>query len=552
MLHQKYVDEFFRLYETGAIILNRDRILLVDWVKRVVLVQEHFYFDEEQIENCIAFIEKYYFTLEFWQKFLIAFVFLMDETIDDVVFDEHFWTMARGAGKNGTISGLSNYFISNLHGVESYDVSITATNLGQAITSFKEVQKTLKKKNPELIEDGYFRVTEEEIVGLDTDSHLSYRSGTGKGKDSFRDGCLIFDEVHESEPSDDDKYENQTSGMGKVQYGRTFYISTNGFVREGKYDELLERSRKILESNTLEDTMFPWICTLDHPSEVEDYDMWQKANPMFHPPMSPYAKRLFNTVKKQWIRIKSGVGNKAKWLTKRMNLLGVKLSSSVASKSELEAATRDFGDLNDLQCIGSIDLSSVKDFTAMGLLFKRNEEYIWKSHSYVLKKFLETEAIPAPIDEWEEQGLLTKIDGDLITEEMVLEWFLEQRELYYFNKIVIDNYRESTLKPILEDAGFHVEVIRRSPGVQAKMGTLIESLFAKKLIVFGDPNMMRWYTWNVLVKRDKDGNMRFEKKEELKRKTDGFMAFIHALYVSLTVFETEVSSSFDFDDTWIF
>lgn len=552
MLRQKYVDEFVNLYESRAIILNRDRIDLINWIKRVVLVRDDFYFDEEQIENCITFIEKYYFKLEIWQKFIITFVFLMDKSIDDVVFDEHFWTMARGAGKNGLISGLGNYFISHLHGVESYDVSITATNLSQAITSFKEVHKTIKKKHPELIEDGYFKATEEEIVGMDTDSHLSYRSGTGKGKDSFRDGCLIFDEVHESEPSDDDKYENQTSGMGKVQYGRTFYISTNGFIREGKYDELLDRSRKILESDVLEDTMFPWLCTLDSPGEVEDYSMWQKANPMFHPPMSPYAARLFNTVKKQWLRIKSGVGNKAKWLTKRMNILGVKLSNSVASKAELEAATRDFGKLNDLPAIGSVDLSSVKDFTAMGLLFKRGDEYIWNSHTYVLKKFLETEAIPAPIDEWESDGLLTKIDGDLISEKMVLDWFLEQRELYYFNTIVIDNYRESTLKPILEEAGFHVEVIRRSPGVQAKIGTLIESLFAKKLIVFGKPNMMRWYTFNVLVKRDKDGNMRFEKKEEIKRKTDGFMAFIHALYVSLSVFETEVTSTFEYDDTWIF
>lgn len=534
MLHQKYVDDFFYLYESGAIILNHSRIKLIDWLKRVVLVKEHFYFDEEQIENCIKFIEKFYFTLLPWQKFLIAFVFLMDKETDDLVFDEYFWTMARGAGKNGIISGLSNYFISEYHGVREYNVAITANNLDQAKKSFKEIEMTIRKYHPEL--QDYFRVRSDSITGIDTASELVIRSGAGEGKDSFADGCLIFDEVHESEAGDDDKYENQTSGLGKVKYARTFYISTNGFKREGKYDELVERANNILDSDELLDPLFPWVCTLDDPSEVEDDSNWQKANPMFHPPMSKYAETLFNQVSKQWGRLKLGVGNKAKWLTKRMNVLGVKLSTQVATKEEIDSASRDFGDLDGLPTIGSVDFSSVKDFTAMGLLMKRGDDYIWKSHSFVLKKFLETEAIAAPIDEWEEQGLLTKIEGNLITEEMVVDWFVEQREFYYFNTIVIDNYRQSTLKPALEKAGFVVEVIQRSPGVQAKIGTMIESLFAKKNIIFGNPTMMRWYTWNVKVHRDTDGNYKFTKHEDIKRKTDGFMAFIHALYVSIEEF----------------
>lgn len=542
MLHQKYVDDFFHLYETGAIILNRDRIRLIEWLKRVVLIREDFYFDEKQIENCIAFIEKYYFTVEPWQRFLIAFVFLMDSEIDDLVFDEYFWTMARGAGKNGIISGISNYFLSHYHGVDEYNGAITANNLDQAGKSLKQIQDTIKRRHPDLKD--YFRPMSEEVIGLDTNSILTIRSGSGDGKDSFADGFLIFDEVHESEPADDDKYENQTSGLGKIPFSRTFYISTNGFKREGKYDELVERADRILESDNLDDPMFPWVCTLDSPDEVENEEMWQKANPMFHPPMSSYAKTLFVKVKRQWGRLQTGTGNKAKWLTKRMNLLGVKLSTQVATQAEIEAASREYGPLDNIPTIGSVDFSSVKDFTAMGLLFKRGEEYIWKTHSFVLKQFLETEAIPAPIDEWESDGLLTKIEGNLITEEMVVDWFVDQREFHYFNKIVMDNYRESTLKPALEAAGFEVIVIRRSPGVQAKIGTMIESIFAKKQIIFGNPTMMRWYTWNVKVRRDKDGNMMFDKHENIKRKTDGFMAFLHALYISLEEFPTTQTTDF--------
>lgn len=549
MLSQKYVDDYIELYETGAIKLNRDRIDLLDWIKRVVLVQDNFYFDEEQIENCISFIEKYYFQLEPFQKFLIAFVFLFDFEFDEVVFDEHFWTLARGAGKNGLISGIANYFISELHGIEGYNVAITANSLDQAQKSFDDVYKMLKK-NPELEEEGYFKKTQEEIVGLDTHSVLETRTSNADTKDSFADGALFFDEVHGYQTND--IIEVQTSGLGKVQYGRTFFVGTNGFVRDGVYDQLVDRSRLILMSDELTDTMFPFICTLDETSEVENPENWEKANPMFCTPMSVYARRLYNRVLKQWNRLKSGIGDKAKWLVKRMNIQDVKMVSNVASKEEIKATNREYGDLTGLPCIGSVDFSSVKDFTAMGLLFKRQETYIWKSHTYVFKKFLETEAIPAPIDQWEKEGLLTKIDGDSITEEQVLNWFLEQRKIHEFDTIVIDNYRASTLKPVLERGGFNVETIRRSPGVQATIGTSIETLFAQRLLIFGNPTMMNWYTNNVFVKRDKDGNMRFEKKEEIKRKTDGFMAFIHALYTSMSVFPEINTQSFSYDDTWIF
>ena len=42
--------------------------------------------------------------------------------------------------------------------------------------------------------------------------------------------------------------------------------------------------------------------------------------------------------------------------------------------------------------------------------------------------------------------------------------------------------------------------------------------------------MMRWYTNNVEVKIDKTGNKSYEKKEQFRRKTDGFMAFLYTMY----------------------
>lgn len=523
----KYVQEFIARYRDGSMILNKDRVDLIHWLENVVLPTEGFHFDEEQIENCIKFIERWYFKLDLFQKFLIAFVFYVDAD-NRLVFDEHFWTMARGNGKNGLISGLSHYFISHLHGIQEYNVAITANSEDQAKTSHTEVFNVIKR-NPILVEDGYFKNGMEKIKGLDTDSEFIFRANNASTQDSFRDGAVFFDEIHQYETWD--VVEVQTTGLGKKPWPRAFYIGTNGFVRESVYDELMERSRQILSSDVLTGGLFPFICTLDDPTEVDDETMWPKSNPMFHEPMSEYAKGLKATVRGQYKKLKDGFGNKAKWMVKRMNIQGAKTSENVATREEILDAAREYGDLTGLPCIGSVDFSSVKDFTAVGLLFKNGEEYSWVTHSFVLQEFLNNEAIAAPIADWEREGLLTILKGSSITERDVLNWFVEMRELYYFDTIVIDSYRETVLRPVLEEYGFKVETIRRSGGVQASIGTVLEILFAKRQLVFGNPTMMKWYTNNVVVKRDKDGNPQYKKKEEIKRKTDGFMAMIHALYV---------------------
>ena len=56
----------------------------------------------------------------------------------------------------------------------------------------------------------------------------------------------------------------------------------------------------------------------------------------------------------------------------------------------------------------------------------------------------------------------------------------------------------------------------------------ITSDFANQRIVWGNNELMRWYTNNTKIVYDNKGNMLFGKIEPKTRKTDGFMAFVHA------------------------
>ena len=142
MITNKYVNDYINMWKTGKIILNQERILLIAFIEKQILTDDRLYFDEEMINNAIAYTEKYFFPLQPFQKFLIAFVFLyikfydedLQEEYVEPLFTEHFWTLGRGGGKNGLISAISNFMLTKYHGIKKYDITIVANSEDQAKT----------------------------------------------------------------------------------------------------------------------------------------------------------------------------------------------------------------------------------------------------------------------------------------------------------------------------------------------------------------------------------------------------------------------------------
>lgn len=537
MISNTYVEEYIDAYETGRITLNKERIMLIEHLRKNVLIREDLYFDEVTIENFIKFAERWYFPLQPFQKFIAAFVFLLYKDDDSVFYDQFLIFMARGGGKNGFISVLVHFLISPLHGIEKYNVSIVANTEKQAKTSFLEVYDAVETKEG-LSE--YFYNTKKEIKGLDTNSIIQYHTSNASSKDGLRDGAVVYDEIHRYETPE--VVNVFSSGLGKVKNAREFFIGTDGFVREGFLDKTKERALAILEGKEPDDTLFPFICKIDEIKEMDDPAMWEKANPMFAKPMSVYGKGLFKKVMAQYKQLASNPTNREEFVTKRMNLPEVDLAKTVAAWEDILATNRPMPDVRHKTCVGGLDFASIKDFAAVGLLFKEGDEYIWKSHSFVRQGFLNNVKlkIEPHLKEWEADGLLTIVDEPVIDIKHIVNWFVEMRELYGIETIVADTFRLDLVKSALEDAGFHLLYIRNPRAIHSLLAPRVETLFANQKIIFGDNPLMRWYTNNVYVRIKKDGNKEYLKKDENRRKTDGFQAFIHALWQADNILETEV------------
>lgn len=539
MIENKYFSEFKEAIENGSYLANKEQLQLVEYLEKTIMTRDDVYFNYDMTEKYIRFSEKNFFPLALYQKFISSFIFLYWKKNNRVVFREFLITLGRGGGKNGWMSTLGAFLISPLHGIQGYNATITANSEEQAKMSFDEVYTAIQMRKLEK----HFDARKTVITGLKTNSVFKYRTNNPKTMDSARDGCLFFDEVHQFE--DDKAVKVQRSGLGKIKNPRTFYFGTNGYVRDGFYDKQLERSVKILEGKTDRIGYFPFICRLDDISEMENPELWAKANPMFNE-KTEYAQQVFDEVMEDYLDLEESPSGRQEFVIKRMNFTEGDGERDVAPYEQVKAATGlEIPELDGKSCVAGFDYASIRDFASVGLLFKVDNKLVWFQHSYVRKGYLDAFKPKAPIKEWEKDGYLTIVDKPSIDPQLLVDWLIEKRRHYQIEMVAADGFRMDLLNPLLEKAGFEREFIRNTAGVQAKVAPAIEDGFAQNRFNFCQDPMMKWYTHNTYVKEDPKGNKTFLKKEPVRRKTDGFHAFIAAIYKRDLINDIDLEGALD-------
>lgn len=515
----RYVDEYFELMEKKPENFCKEQLQLRKWLpeklKGAVL-------DNEKAEGMTEFIEEYFFPLMPFQKFLNAMIVGVYDEDGVPLFDEFLQYGGRGLGKNGYASGVAAYLLSNRHGVGGYDIDIIANSEDQAKTSFNDVYEVIKANS---ILKNAFRYNKTEISFKGTASTLKYRTSSAKSADGGRPGALIFDEIHAYES--EEALQTHKSGLGKKTNPRIFYLTTDGYVREGYLDKLKERAKGILFDGAEDFGLFPMIFKLDDSKEAKDPEKWVKANPRIE--HSPTLKRQ---VMKDY---QSGLEDETtmvEFMTKRMNLPVEDRHRSVTSWENILRASEELPDLRGWPCIGAIDYAGIRDFCSVGLLFRDKDKAFLMQHTFIHESSIKNTRFNIPIKEAVGRGLATIVreeDYGSIPTSMVLDWFLEKAEEYSIQKIVADRFRITWLKDTFNDAGIGLEEVGSGYITHNKLHPLISKLFSDGLIKWGDDMLMRWYTHNTMAEIDKKGNYSYKKIEPIKRKTDGFFMLVHAL-----------------------
>ena len=539
MIVCKEVEEYLRYAENNPQKINKERKLLIKNIVLPTLRRNDVFFDEKTYQNCLKYCEKHYYKLFPYQKFIYAFAFMYKDDIP--IFPKFFIMMGRGNGKDGFIVPLVNFFQTPLYGVKNYHVEIVANSEQQVKDTFKVAYDALD--NPVMRRN--FRVTRELITNNATGSELKYNTSNADTKDGKRPGCLVLNEIHAYENYD--QINVFESALGKVRHPREFIITTNGYVREGPLDELLDLMAEILETGDNPLGYFPFICKLDSVQEIDNQEAWHKANPSME-----YMPILAHQILMDYLEMQKLPSKKPEVLTKRFNIPARNEEETVASwenilrccYSDIEKKTpRPTPDTKGRNAILAIDYADVRDFASAGVLTEKDGEYIWRQHTWVCDQSPFLDSIKFPIrnnmglPEFQDYEV---VQGPVIPPEAIVKWCVERMSEYVVCKITMDTYRYSLLRQVFETYGIQEEtkqnpygqlkLIRKIASVCGIIAPDIEKLFAEGKINYGPSAIMRWYTNNTEVTTDKYGNKQYRKIEPKLRKNDGFMAFLAAMY----------------------
>lgn len=526
----KYIDTYISAIRSGEIPASKEMHQACDLIENK-LNDSDVFIDTEKIEKAIELIERYFkMTLLLWERFIISLIHCYYKSNDTVVFSEFFIEMGRGNGKNGFISCVTWYLTTKYHGIQGYNIDIIANSEEQAKTSFEDIYEMLK--NTWSKSKLFFYKTKEKIISLKTKSYIKYNSSNARTKDGKRSACLIFDEIHE--------YENTAtiqvfrSGFGKRKHSRIFYITTNGYVRDGVLDEQLRIAHDVLNGMINSSSLCPLIYKLDNEQEAQDKNMWVKANPSL-----PYFPELMKEIEKSYIEKDYDKSVESDLYTKRFNLPRNNTEIAVTDYENVKATNKPLPNMKGWTCIAGIDYAELSDWAAVNLHFKKGNMRYDINHAWICLQSKTLHRVKVPWQQWAEAGLVTPVDDVGIHPDLLVEWIRRHMSLYNIKAVALDNHRFALVADSLMKIGFdpkdrnNVKLVRPSDIMQVE--PVIQECFNRNLFTWGDSPHLRWAVSNTKRVRSSrsigvdTGNFIYAKIEAKSRKTDPFMALVAAM-----------------------
>ena len=527
-----YIQDYIRSIRSGEVPASREMHQACDYIEGK-LNNPDVFVDTEKTEKAVELIERYFRMKLFpWEKFVLALVHCYYKSSDTLVFTEYLIMMGRGNGKNGFISGVAWYLTTMYHGVSGYNVDIIANSEDQAKTSFEDIYQMLEDTWAK--SKKFFYKSKEEIVSLRTRSYIKFNTSNARTKDGKRSACLIFDEIHEYQNSDTIKVFR--SGFGKRKHSRTFYITTDGYVRDGVLDDRLRIAHDVLNGEIKNSRLCPLIYKLDDEKEADNKELWVKANPSL-----PYLPTLQLEIEQNFIDKDYDPTVASDLYTKRFNLPKGNAEIAVTDYSKVKATSRELPKLDGWTCTVGMDYAELSDWAAVNLHFRRGPQRYDINHAWLCTQSKTLQRVKAPWREWAERGLVTVVDDVSIHPDLLADYIRLAGQRYNVKMLAMDNYRWTLVSESLRKIGFdaqdksRVKLVRPSDIMQVE--PVIQECFDRELFTWGDNPCLRWAVNNTKRVRSSrslgvdTGNFIYAKIDAKSRKTDPWMALVASMVI---------------------
>lgn len=303
--------------------------------------------------------------------------------------------------------------------------------------------------------------------------------------------------------------------------------SSEGTVRNGPGDDIKMELMKILRGEYVNPHVSIWYYKLDSKDEIEDINMWIKANPNLGKTVS------YETYRLDVERANKAPSSKNDILAKRFNIPMEGATYFFTYEETLPHRKRDFW---QMPCALGADLSQGDDFCAFTFLFPLGRgSFGVKTRCYIteLTYMRLTQAMKAAYDKFIREGSLIVMPGTVLDTMQVyddLETFIHKSQ-YTVISFGYDPYnaREFVERWERENGPLGIEkVIQGAKTESVPLGEL-KKLAEQRLLIF-DQEIMKFTMGNAIALEDTNGNRKLWKKR-YDQKIDSVAALLDA-YVS--------------------
>ncbi len=531
----EYLEQYKSDFENGDVVLGKWMQLTLDYISNG-LEKGLFFYDSEKAEKAIRFIENRIqfvegkggsFKLELWQKVIVGSIFGLVDKYGTRQFTEFVLIMGRKQGKSTFVAALEVCiaYTQKEIGMQIYNL---APKLQQANIIYNQVllmidnDKVLSKHGKKRRSDYYIREKNCTI------SPLAFNS---KKSDGFNPYFACFDEFA-AWPGDKsmDMYNVMLSGQGSRVDPINIACSTANFESDGLYDELFNRSTKVLLGTSEEQNLLPFMYMIDDLSKWDDIEELKKALPNLG--VSFHVRNLEKEIRKAHESPKF----RSEFITKYCN---IKQNSTVAwlSDAQIKSTICPAFDMNmfyAMSGVGGVDLSQTTDLTAAVVVIRYQDMDYVLSHFWLpadkLKDATERDNIDYSL--LIGHGFLSLSGEKFVNYKDVTKWFVELRNTYKINIPVIgyDRYSSTYFVDEMKANGFKMDDVIQGTNLTPILDEF-EGLISEGRILTGNNGLMQQHMRNSAVQFTAgDNRMRLVKAHRDKH-IDGLAAVTDALTV---------------------
>ena len=459
------------------------------------------------------------------------------KSIKKRLVNKQYLIVARGAAKSMYSSCIQSFYL-NANSATTHQIT-TAPTMKQAEEVMSPIRTAITRARGPL-----FRFLTEGSLQNTTGSKANRvkLASTKKGVENFLTGSLL-----EIRPMSIDKLQGlrckvatvdewlsgdiREDVIGAIEQGASknddyliVATSSEGTVRNGSGDTIKMELMEILKGDYVNPHVSIWYYKLDSVDEVNDPDMWIKANPNLGKTVS------YETYQLDVERAENAPATRNDILAKRFGIPMEGYTYFFTYEETLPHRKRDYW---EMPCSLGADLSQGDDFCAFTFLFPLPRgEFGVKTRNYITELTLNKlpSAMRYKYDQFIKEGSLIVMPGTVLDMMQVYEDVDAHiaKSRYDVRSFGFDPYnaREFVERWELENGPFGIEkVIQGSKTESVPLGEL-KKLSEERMLLF-DEELMTFAMGNCITLEDTNGNRKLLKKR-YDQKIDAVAAMMDA------------------------